>query len=122
VRWAANTLTTNGLGDGQEVTVISVVNGSQVGSVSRTGVGLAEVTELVAQAEAAADQASPAEDAQELIGGTAADSFGRTPGQLGAEDLRPLAERRRGLFRCEIGGPRTLRLCRAKPGDDLSRD
>ncbi len=93
VRWAANTLTTNGLSDGHEVTVISVVNGAQVGSVTRTGVGLSDLGELVAQAEATAALASPAEDASELVPGAAEDSFDRTPGQLGADDLRPLAER-----------------------------
>lgn len=91
LRWAANTLTTNGLTGGQEVTVISVQGGNQVGIVTRSGVSADAVVALVADAEAAARTAPAAEDAAELISGAAADGFAQGPGQVTAADLATLA-------------------------------
>ena len=79
LRWAGNTLTTNGVAASRSLTVISIdrrVEGAAgVGIVSRSGVGPDQVEDLVREAEKAAEQASPAEDANELVPG---DSRGRS--------------------------------------------
>jgi predicted Zn-dependent protease len=69
LRWAANTLTTNGVMRGRQLTVIATVGGSEgtaAGVVSRSNVGLDDVAELVRAAEAAARDSRSAEDAQPL--------------------------------------------------------
>lgn len=69
LRWAANTLTTNGVMRGRQLTVIATVGGSEgtaTGVVSRSNVGLDEVEGLVRTAEAAAREGRPAEDARPL--------------------------------------------------------
>lgn len=68
LRWAGNTLTTNGVARSRTVTVVSVA-GASVGVVSRQGVhAVDQVLELVEASEAAAGQATPAEDAAPLVG------------------------------------------------------
>ena len=70
LRWANNTLTTNGVMHGIQVTVIAFVHqaaGTSVGSVSGSASTQAQVTELVDAANAAARAAGPAEDANELV-------------------------------------------------------
>jgi predicted Zn-dependent protease len=70
LRWANNTLTTNGVMHGIQVTVIAFVNqsgGTSVGSVSGSASSQAQVTELVEAANAAARASGPADDANELI-------------------------------------------------------
>ncbi|MGA8846996.1 MAG: metallopeptidase TldD-related protein [Nocardioides sp.] len=77
LRWANNTLTTNGVMHGVTVTVISfvrVAGGVSTGSVTGSATDQAQVTSLVQAADAAARAGSPAEDAQPLIGGTAVSS------------------------------------------------
>lgn len=66
LRWANNTLTTNGVMSGSDVTVISFV-GSGTASVSGSVTTTAGVTALVEAADAAARAAEPAEDANELV-------------------------------------------------------
>ena len=69
LRWAGNTLTTNGMARSRTVTVVSVV-GAAAGVVSRQGVATPEeVSELVATSEAAARNSTPSEDAAPLVGG-----------------------------------------------------
>jgi len=71
LRWANNTLTTNGVATGRTVTVISTVNGAQGTSaavLARSGVDLDTVEDLVRASERAAGEAGPAEDAQPLPG------------------------------------------------------
>lgn len=70
LRWANNTLTTNGVMHGMDVSVVSFVRGAegiQVGTVSGSAASQAQVTELVRAADEAARAASPAEDAAELV-------------------------------------------------------
>ena len=70
LRWANNTLTTNGVMHGIQVTVIAFVDkpgGRSVGSVSGSASTQAQVTELVEAAEAAARAANPAEDVNDLV-------------------------------------------------------
>jgi predicted Zn-dependent protease len=73
LRWAGNTLTTNGVAASRSLTVIAIDRRSDgtagVGTVSRSGVTSGEVEDLVREAEKAAEQASPAEDAAELVAG-----------------------------------------------------
>jgi predicted Zn-dependent protease len=69
LRWASNSLTTNGAMRSRRVVVISFVDGGAgmaVGSVTRSGAP--DVAELVAASEHAAREAGPAEDAMPLVG------------------------------------------------------
>jgi predicted Zn-dependent protease len=72
LRWANNTLTTNGSMRGRSVSVISVV-GESVGVRSATVVDSLE--DLVRASEQAARDASPAEDYGPLVEGPAAEDF-----------------------------------------------
>ena len=68
LRWANNTLTSNGVARCRTVTVISVV-GPATGVISRQGVASVEqMLDVVTAADAAARQSSPAEDAAPLVG------------------------------------------------------
>ena len=72
LRWANNTLTTNGVMHGGEISVVSIVEGSEgtaAASMSRSGATLEAVRDLVAAADQAARDAGPAEDAAPLIEG-----------------------------------------------------
>ncbi|AVV43408.1 metallopeptidase TldD-related protein [Streptomyces sp. ID05-04B] len=74
LRWAGNTLTTNGVTRGRTLTVIATVDGKEgtaSGVVSRAAVTGDELEPLVRAAEAAARGAHPAEDAQPLVTGVA---------------------------------------------------
>ncbi|MBA2770209.1 MAG: TldD/PmbA family protein [Sporichthyaceae bacterium] len=69
LRWAGNTLTTNGTMRGRQMTVIATVGGNEgtaTGVVSRSNVGIDEVETLVRAAESAARDGRPAEDARLL--------------------------------------------------------
>ena len=67
LRWAHNTLTTNGVARSRTLTVISVI-GSAAGVVTRQGVTtVEEIADLVREAESAARAAPAAEDAAPLI-------------------------------------------------------
>ncbi len=68
LRWANNTLTTNGVLHGVSVTVVSFAQGGvATGSMSGKVSSLDQVSELVAAADAAARISAPAEDAAELV-------------------------------------------------------
>jgi predicted Zn-dependent protease len=72
LRWANNTLTTNGVMQRCTVTVISFVDkagGTAAGSVSGTAATHDQVARLVEAADAAAEAGNPAEDAAELVCG-----------------------------------------------------
>jgi predicted Zn-dependent protease len=72
LRWANNTLTTNGVTQTVDLTVIATVEGSdgvRAASVSRNVSDADGVTSLVAEAEANAQGSSVADDAAELISG-----------------------------------------------------
>lgn len=88
LRWANNSLTTNGAMRSRQVVVVSFVDGGAgmaAGSVSRTG--LPDVAELVAASERAARDAGPAEDAMPLITDAPAD-----PGDWDAEPAQTSIE------------------------------
>ncbi|MBA3741571.1 metallopeptidase TldD-related protein [Sporichthya sp.] len=66
LRWAGNTLTTNGVSRSRGVTVISTVGGA-VGVVSRSNPDTEALAEMVRAAEDAARRNDPAEDAGPLV-------------------------------------------------------
>jgi hypothetical protein len=71
LRWAGNTLTTNGVSRSRQLTVIAISRrtaGTSVGVVSRAGVRDDQVEDVVRAAEQAAADGSPVEDAESLLG------------------------------------------------------
>jgi predicted Zn-dependent protease len=79
LRWAGNTLTTNGVSRSRQLTVIAIDrrgDRASAGVVSRAGVRPDQIEGVVREAEHAAAEAAPAEDAQELIGAGQPGSFG----------------------------------------------
>ncbi len=78
LRWAGNTLTTNGVSASRNLTVIAIRRdgaAARVGAASRAGVTGDQLAPLVAEAEKAASESSPAEDAQDLPGPGAGYAF-----------------------------------------------
>jgi predicted Zn-dependent protease len=70
LRWAANSLTTNGQMRSRSMTVISTLDGpdgSRAGVVTRSVTSVDEVPELALAAEVAARGATPADDASPLV-------------------------------------------------------
>ncbi|HEY7045540.1 MAG TPA: metallopeptidase TldD-related protein [Nocardioidaceae bacterium] len=78
LRWANNTLTTNGVMTASHLTVVSVVDGRQgvsAGVLTQSASTPGQVSDLVARADATARAASPADDARPLVNGDAASSW-----------------------------------------------
>jgi predicted Zn-dependent protease len=67
LRWAGNTLTTNGVSQTRRLTVVAVADGC-AGVVSRSGVRADQIEDVVRAAERAAADGTKAEDAAPLIG------------------------------------------------------
>jgi predicted Zn-dependent protease len=83
LRWAGNTLTTNGVSRSRQLTVIAIdrrADGAAAGIVSRAGVRPDQVEEVVREAERAAADATPAEDAAQVPGPGQAGPFGKNNG------------------------------------------
>lgn len=88
LRWAGNTLTTNGVMRGVDVTVVSFVrraDGTCTGSVSGSATDRAQMSALVAAADAAARAGSPAEDAAELVRDRTSPDWADEPVRTGIE-------------------------------------
>ncbi len=86
LRWAGNTLTTNGVSRSRQLTIIAIDrrgDAAAAGVVSRAGVRPDQVEDVVREAEHAAAEAGPAEDAAELIGAGEPTSFGIKDGEPG---------------------------------------
>ncbi|WP_328322980.1 metallopeptidase TldD-related protein [Kribbella sp. NBC_00382] len=82
LRWANNTLTTNGAMRGSRVTVIATVGageGTAAGVIGRSSATDASLQELVSAAVAAARESSPAEDARPLVEGTVGEGWDEEP-------------------------------------------
>ena len=97
LRWAGNTLTTNGVAGSRQLTVIAIdrrADGAATGVVSRAGVRPDQIEDVVREAEHAAAEATPAEDAGELAGAG-------EPGPFGINDAEPGWDAQPG--RTEIG-------------------
>ena len=78
LRWANNTLTTNGFMTSATMTVISMAdaaNGTSAASLSRTVATIDDVGSLVADADAAARSAGPSPDAAPAAVGDASDDW-----------------------------------------------
>jgi predicted Zn-dependent protease len=94
LRWANNTLTTNGVMHRVAVTVVAfhgAGNGTASGSVSATAASLGQVTEIVGAADAAARESGPAEDAADLVSGDAAADWYDMPGETSIEVFEEFA-------------------------------
>jgi predicted Zn-dependent protease len=90
LRWAVNTLTTNGIMTGATITVVSIVDGAYgqaVGVLTRTATTRSQVASLVAEADEAARAAGPAEDAARLVTGDPSGDWTASPGQTSLETL-----------------------------------
>jgi predicted Zn-dependent protease len=95
LRWANNTLTTNGAMTRTELTMVSVVDkssGPAAGVVSRTVSSPAQVRDLVGAADAAARAAQPSPDAAELARGEPDPGFDDLPGVTGVDAFTEIAE------------------------------
>src|SRR5947208_3260922 len=71
LRWAGNTLTTNGVSRSRQLTVIAISRdgtAARTGVVSRAGVRGDQIEDVARQAEKEAAEGSPAEAAQPLLG------------------------------------------------------
>ena len=104
LRWAGNTLTTNGVSRSRQLTVVAIsrdARGARAGVVSRAGVRGDQIADVVRAAEQAAAESSPAEDAQPLLRPGQGDAFGisahASTGQAAWED--PVAGTEIGVFR-----------------------
>ena len=86
LRWAGNTLTTNGVSSSRQLTVIAIdrrAEGACAGIISRAGVGPDQIQEVVREAEHAAAEGTPAEDAAQVTGGDEAGPFGQNNDEPG---------------------------------------
>ncbi|CAM3939028.1 metallopeptidase TldD-related protein [Nocardiopsis rhodophaea] len=113
LRWAGNSLTTNGVTEGRTVTVIALTEGSHGTSVGvmersglRTGAGGEavpgapdELEELVRAAERASREAVPAEDAQPMVTPQEAGAGGEWDAAPSTTDISVFAEFAPGLGR-----------------------
>lgn len=85
LRWANNTLTTNGITRSRSVTVVAVLGatagGAASGVVARSAVTPESLEPLVRAAEQAARDNGPAEDAQPLVSDGAAADWDDEPGE-----------------------------------------
>ncbi|MBO2449894.1 TldD/PmbA family protein [Actinomadura barringtoniae] len=86
LRWAGNTLTTNGVTRSSRLTVIALHDtgdGIATGVVSRAAVGADDIEDLVRAAEKDAAGNAPADDASPLITGTRSDGWEDEPATTG---------------------------------------
>jgi predicted Zn-dependent protease len=90
LRWANNTLTTNGVTHGIGVTVIAF-QGAGNASVSGTAASPEQVTSLVEQADAGARAAQAAEDRADLVTGATAADWDEAPVDTSVDVYREFA-------------------------------
>lgn len=111
-RWANNTLTTNGVARTRDLTVIAVVSGAQgtsAGVVSRSGVTLDGVQDMVEAADAKARSLPPAADAAPLLEGDApGPGWDAPPATTSIQALASLAPELGELFQAAPAAGRTL--------------
>ena len=84
LRWASNTLTTNGVMRSRAVTVVAV-DGGAAGVASASVASVDDVHELVLKAETAARAGSPAPDRGDLVGGRSSGDFTDEPADTSPE-------------------------------------
>lgn len=94
LRWASNTLTTNGQARQRWMTVVAL-NGEGpdtcAGAVSRCVGDTADIDTLVSMAELVASRTPPEESARPLVAGEAANDFADPPAQAGIDVFAGLA-------------------------------
>jgi predicted Zn-dependent protease len=98
LRWANNTLTTNGVMHSVDVTVIAFQGGGNA-SVSGTAVSLEQVSALVASADRAAAVADAAEDRADLVTGDVAHDWDDEPGETSIQVFDQFAAQLGEAFR-----------------------
>ena len=111
LRWANNTLTTNGVMHQVSLNVISFVGagqGTAAGSVTGSASSGEQVAALVEAADAAARESNPAEDAAELVAGSAADDWFDAPEGTSIEVYADLAPALGEAFRRATAEERIL--------------
>ncbi|MGZ4493309.1 MAG: metallopeptidase TldD-related protein [Nocardioides sp.] len=94
LRWANNTLTTNGVMHDVSVTVVAFAglsSGTAAGSVTASASSTEQVARIVEAADAAAKAGTPAEDAAELITGEAAADWWDVPGRTSIDVYTDIA-------------------------------
>lgn len=112
LRWAGNSLTTNGVTRGRTLTVVSTVDGKEgtaSGVVSRSAVTKDDLEPLVRAAEHAARGAGPAEDAQPLVAGAKESAdFRDAPGETSSAVFADFAPALGEAFATAHAGGREL--------------
>lgn len=102
LRWAGNSMTTNGVSTTRSTTVISVVrkgNSSHTGTIRTSDVNPGAIAGLVAAAEQAAHAAPDARDSAALLTGSGApDDWNEPVPETGAEVFTDVAESLSGGF------------------------
>ncbi len=96
LRWANNTLTTNGVMARLEVTVVSIVDGAtgtSVGVLNRTATTTSQVTALVSDADAAARAAGVADDAGPLVEGAVSKDWDEVAGHTNIDVFSDFSDR-----------------------------
>ena len=107
LRWAGNTLTTNGISRSRQLTVIAIsrsAEGTRAGVVSRAGVRDDQVGDVVQAAEQAATQGPPADDAQPLPAPAGPDTAGPAGGPVWDDPVDRTEIGLFGAFSAALGG------------------
>lgn len=97
LRWANNTLTTNGVGHHLQVSVVAF-DGHRTASVVGSAASPEQVDELVTAADAEVRRASDAEDYAELVQGSPASDWDAPPGDTSIGVFSRFAEELGGAF------------------------
>jgi predicted Zn-dependent protease len=107
LRWAGNTLTTNGVASSRSLTVIAIT-GSRAGVVTRAGVTGDQVEDVVREAEKTASEAEPAEDAADLLASGPGAGWDSPPARTEIGVLRGFAGQLGSVLRSAEGAGRKL--------------
>ncbi|MFI5955586.1 metallopeptidase TldD-related protein [Cryptosporangium sp. NPDC051539] len=111
LRWATNTLTTNGVMRSRSITVISTVGtgtGVASGAVSRTAVSTDELEALVRASEETARGNGAADDAQPLVPGAVSSDWDAAPGETSIDVFSSVAPALGDAFGAARGDGRLL--------------
>jgi predicted Zn-dependent protease len=111
LRWANNTLTTNGLANTSSVTVVSIADrpdGRAAGVRTRTATTVDDVRALTSEADAAAREAHASADGAPLVAGAASGSFDADPGVTSIDAFSSFATALGSAFRSADDHKRVL--------------
>ncbi|SDR25524.1 metallopeptidase TldD-related protein [Thermostaphylospora chromogena] len=107
LRFAGNTLTTNGVARSSRLTVISII-GESVGVVSRTAVREDQLADVVEAADRAAREARPSEDARPLVSDRQSANWSDPPAETSIGVFSGLAPALGETFAAADAGDRRL--------------